>query len=122
MKLSRLNIQRSVLLICDIQEKARPVIYKGKTLIKNISILNETCHRAGIPIIVTEQYSKGLGPTISEIKIYPTTQVFDKLVCSMMSVIQDPFDKSNVFSKKQVLLKQNFIYCQYFRPLLTNKY
>lgn len=58
----------SVLLIIDVQEKLVPEIFKKKEVIENIKKLIEFCKALNIPIILTEQYPKGLGTTISEIK------------------------------------------------------
>jgi nicotinamidase-related amidase len=57
------------LLVVDIQEKLFNTMNETVrlSLIKNSSILIETCSAFSIPVVVTEQYRKGLGPTISAI-------------------------------------------------------
>jgi len=62
--------ERSCLLVIDIQERLfNSMEYEiRKNVVKNAGILIETAKVFGIPIIVTEQYSKGLGPTIPDVK------------------------------------------------------
>lgn len=62
--------EESVLLIVDIQEKlaaAMPEKIMKKT-IKNCQLLLEAARRMGIPVVVSEQYPKGLGPTVPELR------------------------------------------------------
>lgn len=56
--------------VVDVQERlmgAMPEEISG-TNVKNMKILLEAAKLLGIPVTVTEQYPKGLGPTIEEIK------------------------------------------------------
>ncbi|MFI5323564.1 MAG: hydrolase, partial [Thermodesulfobacteriota bacterium] len=53
------------LVVVDMQEKlmsAMPEI-EGRFAVKNVKILLEAAGILGIPVNVTEQYPKGLGPT-----------------------------------------------------------
>ena len=54
-------------LIVDIQERLFPHIHEYKKIEKNTQILIEGLKILGVPIIVTEQYKKGLGLTIPSI-------------------------------------------------------
>jgi nicotinamidase-related amidase len=58
----------SILLVIDIQEKFRTVISDFEATAANINKLIQSFTILNIPIIVTEQYPKGLGSTIKEIK------------------------------------------------------
>lgn len=55
-------------IIIDVQEKLFPHIFQYDDLEKHIGILIAGLQRLGIPMIVTEQYKKGLGDTISSIQ------------------------------------------------------
>lgn len=73
---------QSCLLIVDIQER----LYNSmdftwrKSVVKNTNILIETAKAFHMPIILSEQYSKGLGPTIPDIKNrIPEVVAMDKL-------------------------------------------
>ncbi len=54
-------------LIIDIQEKLYPVIAEKESLLNNCKKLIEGLRILDIPIVCTQQYSKGLGATLSEI-------------------------------------------------------
>ncbi len=64
-----LEKEEALLMVVDVQERLAPAmdqdIYPG--IAKNIGILIETARINGLPIFVTEQYSKGLGPTVREV-------------------------------------------------------
>ena len=60
----RILKDRTAALIIDIQERLYPFIFESEKLTKNVSQLIEGLKIIGIPIFVTEQYVKGLGPTI----------------------------------------------------------
>jgi len=60
-----LNPENTVLLVVDIQEKFLSVLPEPQTLLERVGVLVETCRQLGIPIVVTEQYPKGLGHTAS---------------------------------------------------------
>ena len=51
----------------DVQERIFPAIAEPDMLRRNIPLLIEGMKLLEIPVIVTEQYVKGLGPTIQEI-------------------------------------------------------
>jgi len=65
----------SVLVVIDLQERlAAAMVPAARTgVIRNTRILLEAAARLGIPILVTEQYPKGLGPTAAPIvEMLPT--------------------------------------------------
>jgi nicotinamidase-related amidase len=63
----RILKDRSAALIIDIQERLYPFIFENEKLTKNVSKLIEGLKIIGIPIFITEQYVKGLGPTIGPV-------------------------------------------------------
>ena len=63
-----MKIENTILLVLDIQEKLMPVIQNNENIIKYTDILIKSCKELNIPIIYTEQYPKGLGETVLEIK------------------------------------------------------
>jgi len=70
MKDFTINSSDSLLLIIDIQEKLFNAMESSDQdlLKKNGSILIQTAAEFNIPLIITEQYRKGLGETIPELK------------------------------------------------------
>ena len=63
-----INIDDSVLVIVDIQEKLFNVVLDKDRLLKNVIKLIRVCKLLNIPIIITEQYPKGMGQTVREIR------------------------------------------------------
>jgi len=56
------------LVVIDVQEKLLPKIAEKERIVTNIVKLIDFSKICGIPIVLTEQYPKGLGKTIKEIK------------------------------------------------------
>src|SRR5690625_5837457 len=63
-----LDREKTVLLVIDIQERLVPVMKYKDQVIGNTKILLHTAREMDFPVVVTEQYPKGLGSTVSEIK------------------------------------------------------
>jgi nicotinamidase-related amidase len=55
-------------LVIDYQERLLPHIYENQQLLANTRVLVEGLKALAIPLLVTEQYRKGLGITVPEIK------------------------------------------------------
>ncbi len=66
--LNKLCVEKANLIIVDIQEKLLPAISNKEEIVANTKILIETAKSLGLNIVLSEQYPKGLGSTISEIK------------------------------------------------------
>lgn len=66
--MSVLNDTESMLLIIDIQEKLLHAIFNRLTVQPKSEILAKTAKILNIPAIITEQYPKGLGETVKELK------------------------------------------------------
>ncbi len=65
---ARLDRNRAVLLIVDIQEKLLPAIFDGAGCVAAASKLIAAAGVLGVRVIATEQYPAGLGPTCAPIK------------------------------------------------------
>ena len=63
----RILKDRTAALVIDMQERLYPFIFDNENLTRNVSKLIEGLKIIGIPIFVTEQYVKGLGPTIGPV-------------------------------------------------------
>ena len=65
-----LERDKAVLVVIDVQEKLCVAMKDSvlKQLIKNAGILLESAAELKIPVLVTEQYVKGLGATMPELK------------------------------------------------------
>jgi nicotinamidase-related amidase len=63
----RILKQHTVGLVVDIQERLFPVMSDKEELLKKSLMLIKGLQILGIPLVVTQQYTKGLGETIPEI-------------------------------------------------------
>ncbi len=81
--ISRFSLEKdkTVLLVVDVQERLIPtmseMVYQ-KTL-KNIQFLVEAAEHLKVPVVATEQYPKGLGPTVSELTEACKSKVIEKV-------------------------------------------
>lgn len=66
-----LERDKAVLVVIDVQEKLCKAMDETvlQQLVKNSGILLEAAAELGIPVLITEQYVKGLGGTLPELKI-----------------------------------------------------
>ena len=62
-----LQRDRSALVVIDMQERLMPVIADGDAVTRAAGILIEASRQLDMPVVVTEQYPKGLGPTVDAI-------------------------------------------------------
>lgn len=68
------------LIVIDIQEKLLPPIFEKERLVRNSQLLVRLATILHIPIVVTTQYSKGLGAVVPEIdSLLPELKPLDKL-------------------------------------------
>lgn len=74
--------EKSILLIIDIQSKLTATMADSdvSAMVQNSGRLLESAAILSLPVFVTEQYPKGLGPTAPEVqvKLPKDTRVFDK--------------------------------------------
>jgi nicotinamidase-related amidase len=67
MKPPRITAADSVLVIIDIQAKLLAKIPAANSLVANSRFLIEAAKLVGVPVVATEQYPKGLGPTVDAV-------------------------------------------------------
>lgn len=83
-----LSRSRAALLVVDIQDRLLPAMPESTLadVLRNTQILIAAADRLGLPIVVSQQYPRGLGPTAKPIEdaLAPARQVhrFDKLTFS----------------------------------------
>ncbi|MFH2115394.1 MAG: hydrolase [Spirochaetota bacterium] len=64
----RITAETSIGLVVDIQERLFPHIAGRQSLLDRTRLLIRGLHVLGLPVLATQQYTKGLGPTIPEIQ------------------------------------------------------
>jgi nicotinamidase-related amidase len=65
-----LERDKALLLVIDVQEKLAKVMppERIEQVVRNTRILVEGARELGLPIIATEQYPKGIGPTVEAVR------------------------------------------------------
>lgn len=53
------------LLVIDVQEKLLSKFTDRDALVRNVALLIDGARLVGVPVVATEQYPKGLGPTVT---------------------------------------------------------
>jgi nicotinamidase-related amidase len=64
----RLEKEDTVLVVIDIQERLFPVMSEKEVLLKNTGVLIEGSQLLALPVLLTQQYTRGLGETLPELK------------------------------------------------------
>ncbi|KAM3843385.1 isochorismatase domain-containing protein 1 [Vipera latastei] len=82
--LGNLTPSSTVFFCCDMQERFRPAIKYFGDIISVSQRLLQGARILGIPVIVTEQYPKGLGSTVQEIDLTGAKLVLPKTKFSMV--------------------------------------
>lgn len=57
-----------LVLVVDVQERLAPAIADGSAVVERCRLLVEAARRLGVPVIASEQYPKGLGPTLEPMR------------------------------------------------------
>lgn len=75
-----LSVADTVLVVVDVQERLIPAMKKGPLIVWNTRRLIDGAKLFDVPVFVTEQYPKGLGPTMPELiaTLPENTPVFEK--------------------------------------------
>ncbi len=63
----RMVVGDTALLVVDVQERLVPAIADHDRVVWNIGRLIDGAKTLGVPVAATEQYPKGLGPTVAEL-------------------------------------------------------
>ena len=70
----------SCLLVVDMQAQLVPRMATPRTVIDNARVLIEAAARLNVPLLVSEQYPRGLGPTVPELAaLVPTGRTVEKI-------------------------------------------
>ena len=69
----RMTSSASCLLVIDVQEKLIPAIHGGEAVLDHVAWLIRLARELDVPVRLTEQYPRGLGPTVAKVR----SQVLD---------------------------------------------
>ncbi|MBX2860686.1 MAG: isochorismatase family protein [Vampirovibrio sp.] len=100
-----LNLDQSLLLIVDVQEKFMPVVNRSEQFISQCRRMTQGAAALQLPVLVSEQYPKGLGHTVPELAndLPPGTPIMEKTAfgCLQDTAIRD---KINSLNRNQIML------------------
>jgi len=96
----RIEAEHTAALVIDYQEKLVPVMEEKETLLYHSEILLQGLKVLEIPMILTQQYTKGLGMTVKEIaEAAGTEEYVDKITFSAYECV-----KEKIGDKKYVII------------------
>lgn len=94
---------KTAFIIIDVQERLMPVIFNNTEVFENVKRLIEGSKILGVPLLITEQYPKGLGKTCAEVNIPEGQEVIEKVCFSCL--LSDPVNgKLKTLGIEQVVL------------------
>ncbi len=103
--MAQLNIEDSLVLIIDIQDRLLNAVFNKELVQKKSAIIARAAGILNIPVIVTEQYPKGLGNTVETLRssLDKETLYFEKTAFSALVDLQilDAIKKNNC---KQIVI------------------
>ncbi len=116
--------ENSIALIIDIQEKLVPHIHENKQIIKNINILLEGLKVFNMPVILNEQYPKGLGKTLKCVQEKVNSEANEKLTfsCCKSEKTQQAILKSKKNTAIVFGMETHICVLQTCLDLLTNNF
>ncbi len=96
----RIDVNHTIALVIDYQEKLVPAMADKEQLVHNSCILLEGLQILGVPVVVTQQYTKGLGMTIPEIQAAAGTEEYiDKIAFTAYDSVE-----SQIHEKRFVIV------------------
>ena len=100
----RISKDETVLVVIDLQERMIPAMYKGGSAVAESAKLIRGFDAIGCPVLITQQYTKGLGESVPEIR--EASNNFSHIEKSSYSAMAEPSFVSALkkTGKKKVVL------------------
>ncbi|MCJ7782695.1 MAG: isochorismatase family protein [Desulfobacterales bacterium] len=104
--LSRIQREEAVVVVVDVQDVLMKKMNQGvaENVIRNIRTLLTFAQKMAIPVLITEQYPKGLGQTVSEVKMELESILPIEKVSFSCCGVETFNEKLNQTGRKQVIL------------------
>ncbi|MCB0279240.1 MAG: isochorismatase family protein [Calditrichaeota bacterium] len=100
----RFQTDTSVAVMVDIQERLTPHMHNHFDLLKNCQILIKGIHHLSVPLLVTEQYKKGLGDTIGVLNKLVTEDESIEKMCFSCADDKGFMSLLKKYKRQQVIL------------------
>lgn len=86
----KLHADKTCLLLCDMQERFRPLIHHMPTVVQTTRFMTGVAKALSVPIVATQQYTKVFGETIPECfsapeELLAVAPIYDKKNFSMLT-------------------------------------
>merc|ERR1711916_396553 len=70
-RISRARVGKTMVFVCDIQETFRELVPNTHAVLRAAHLMLNAAENMGLPVVVTEQYPKAFGSTMSELPVPP---------------------------------------------------
>ena len=98
---------RSSLLLVDVQERLAPAMSAREQMERNAGILLRAAGRLGVPVVVSEQYPRGLGHTVPALaELVPAGATIEKVhfSCAADPTLRQRLDGLRGAGREQVIV------------------
>lgn len=104
--IGKLKPENTVFLLCDIQTRFRPLTWRGETVINTARYMTSVAKALNIPVVITQQYTKVFGDTVTDCFADPTDiQKYPVVEKKQFSMCVDEVNKElNALNRKSVVL------------------
>lgn len=99
---TQMSARDTALLVIDVQEKLMAKIPQASELVRNVAFLIDGARLLDLPVLATEQYPKGLGPTVPE--LLPRLPERPEKVAFSCCAIPAVVEKLRIAGRPKVLL------------------
>jgi nicotinamidase-related amidase len=103
-----IDARRSVLVVVDVQERLLPVMQEPERVARSIAMLLAGAARLSVPVIVTEQYPQGIGPTVAPLRdaLPADALVLEKIAFSAAqeTVVADAVERLRAGGRDQLVV------------------
>ena len=95
--------ERSLLLVVDAQARLLPAVHDGEQVLANCIWLVKVANELKVPVILSEQYPQGLGPTVPQLReLVAAENIVEKVHFSC--VAEGCLPRIPAYSRDQVVL------------------
>ena len=99
-----IDAEKSCLLVVDIQERLIPAIHENERVVENTGWLMRIAGELGVPVLMSEQYPRGLGHTTPELReLVPADEIIEKVHFSC-AASPECRQRLDAVDRKQVIL------------------
>jgi len=97
----------SQVVVVDIQARLCPAMADGNTVLTRTGVLLQAAELLDVPVLISEQYPKGLGPTEGEVLASsPSAKIFSKMTfsCARDAAMAEAFSTLRAAGRNQIVI------------------